>query len=253
MGSCIIEKFSYYGDLTDDEKAILDKFEDSKEHYKAGETVFTKGEKIENLYIVFDGWGYISANLDTSLRSIFDVRLDADFIGIPEISFQNHLYDLHALTDLTLCPFPRKHLDDIFSKSTRLRDIFFLIISREKAIANERIISIGRRTAFEKVAHFIVEISLRYGMLGMEGHNSFNFPLKQEHIADLLGLSPVHVSRAMTNLKNNGYIQYNRSTMHIVDQDKLRNLAAFDPSFVLKPDISFDYSNDNVDKNQQHA
>ena len=246
MGSCIIEKFGYYTELTEQEKTLLRRFEDEKEHYKAGDLIAGKGKDFDKLYIMYSGWGYVSTNLDKHLRSIFDIRMNSDFIGTSELSFSNHLYDFYALTDAVVCPFPKKHLEEMFNISHKLRDIFLMIISREKAIANERIMSIGRRTAVERVAHFIMEVALRFDMIGGQIKGAFDFPLTQEHIADILGLSPVHVSRAMSNLKENNYITYKRNTMSIIDKERLFNLSGFNPTFLTKPRTDLDYNSDNI-------
>lgn len=242
MGSCIIEKFGHYAELTESEKKILARLEDKKIDYKAGERVRSKGDGFDDLYIIFDGWAIVSSTLADNLRSIFDIRINGDFVGTSEMSFDHRLYDFHALTDVTVCPFPKSHLDDMFNASEKLRDIFFLVLSREQAISCERIISIGRRTAVEKVAHFILETALRFDMVGGKPKRTFDFPLKQVDIADILGLSPVHVSRAMTNLKENNYITYNRSTMTIIDEEKLLTLSGFNSQFLENTKIMENYN-----------
>ena len=69
-------------------------------------------------------------------------------------------------------------------------------------------------------------------MIGGIPEKSFDFPLKQVDVADILGLSHVHVSRAMTNLKENGYITYNRNTITILDKKRLLTLSGFNPQFL---------------------
>lgn len=233
MGNCIIKKFSYYTDLTSDEKRLLESLEDSKISYKAGEKIRAKGHGFNDLYIIYDGWTIVSSRTQDNLRSIFDFRIDADFVGTSEMTFNQALYDFHALTDTIVCPFPKSHLDEMFDASPKLRDVFLLILSREHAISCERIMSIGRRTAIEKVAHFLLEVALRFDMIGGKPKSSFDFPLKQTDVADILGLSHVHVSRAMTNLKDNGYIAYNRRTVTLLEHDRLLTLSGFNPQFLL--------------------
>jgi CRP-like cAMP-binding protein len=235
LSHCIVEKFKYYTELTNEEEELLAKLEDNKETFKAGETIENKGDKSEYLYTMYSGWGYISSTIYRKIRSIFDIKIEADFVGMSELSFNEKLYDFVALTDVTVCPFPQKHLDEIIESSDNLRNVFFLIISREQAIMYERIISLSRRTAVEKVAHFLCEVSLRMGMIGGRPDLKFQFPIRQNDIADILGLSTVHVSRSMTTLKNNKYIDYNRSELEILDIEKLLNVACFDKSFLIDP------------------
>jgi CRP-like cAMP-binding protein len=239
MSSCIIEKFSHYTDLTDAEKKYLQKLEDEKISYKAGDKIRSKGDGFEDIYVIYDGWTYVSSNLDRNIRTIFDIRMASDFVGVSELSFNERLYDFVALTDTVVCPFSKDHLNKMFRDSEKLRRIFFLINSREQALLYERLISLGRRTAMERLSHFIAEIALRNNNIGSGRIPTFDFPLSQGHLADILGLSNVHVSRSLNDLKNSGYIDYTRKTMTIKNHNKLLQLANFDPRFWIKPDIRF--------------
>lgn len=236
MTHCLIHKFSYYTDLNKDERALLLQLEDRKISYKAGECIAAKGDPCDHLYILHDGWAYVSSTLDVKLRSIFDVRLNADFVGLSDLAFQHHLHDFYALTNVVVCPFPKKNLGAMFDQSPKLRDVFLLILSREQAIAKERVISIGRRTAIERVAHFLMELNVRHSLLYPSEDTVFDFPLTLDHMGDLLGLSPVHVSRSMSMLKENGYITYNRTRVKILQMDKLITMSGFNPVFLEKPE-----------------
>ncbi len=235
----MVEKFKHYIHLTEDEESLLKSLEEREESYKSGDIVRKQGESADDLIILKSGWAFISNQLDQNIRSIFNVKLHGDIIGISELSFDKYLYDFVALTDVTICPFPKKNLNDIFTQSERLSRVFYTILSREQSMLYERIVSIGRRTALEKVAHFMVEISIRLGMLGMDIDKKFDFPIRQEHIADILGLSSIHVNRSMNELKRHGYIEYNRSSLTILDKEKLLSLANFNELFLLNPNVEW--------------
>ena len=114
MGSCMVEKFKYYIDLNDDDIDLLLTLEESKEHYRAGQTINKRDNDVKEIFIISEGWSVISTKLDQNVRSVFDVKLNGDFVGMGEVSFPKHLYDLVALTDVVVCPFPKDHLDAIF-------------------------------------------------------------------------------------------------------------------------------------------
>jgi CRP-like cAMP-binding protein len=235
----MVEKFRHYIDLTEEEEKLILTLEENKEHYKYGEKIRRKGDKAECLYIIKEGWAFTSATIDHDVRSIFNIELEGDIVGVSELSFNKNLFDITALTDTVVCPFPKTHLNDLFSKSDRLSRLFYTILSREQSMLYERIISLGRRTALEKVAHLILEISVRLSVRNISIKDRFHFPIRQEHIADLLGLSSIHVNRSMNELKRHGYIEYDRTSLKILDRERLFNLANFNPLFLQKPDISW--------------
>ena len=239
MGSCMVEKFKQYIDLRDDEKALLQTMQETKEQYRAGEQIAKMNDPIEDIFVVSEGWVIISSNLDKNLRSVYDVKFSGDIIGISELSFSMHMFDIYAITDVEVCPFPRKNLFKIFKESPRLCKTFYNILSREQALLYERIVSIGRRTAIEKVAHFVIETYYRQNFIGMNNDNEINWRMRQENISDLLGLSSIHVSKAMSELRKNEYIDYNRSSLKILDFDRLVSLSNFSPKFLEPPYIKY--------------
>ncbi len=235
MGSCMVEKFKFYIDLNEEEIELLLSLEETKENYRAGQIIAKQGDEIEKIYIVSKGWAYISTQLDQNIRSIFDVKMNGDFSGISEVSFDKHLYNFIALTDMVVCPFPKEHLDKLFQSKPKLGHAFYAVLSREQAILYERIASLGRRTALEKIAHFIIELSVRKNIIGNSVKNEFSFPITQESIADLLGMSTIHVNRSMNELKRHNYIRYDRTKIRILDYDRLLNLANFNRNFLQQP------------------
>lgn len=235
MGSCMVGRFRHYFSLTPEEENLLLRLEEKQIEYRAGETIRAKGENCDDIYIVRDGWTIISTQLDKDVRSIFDVRLNGDIAGIGEISFEHALYDFIALTDAVICPFPRDHLSTLFRESEALARTFYTILSRDQSLLYERFISLGRRTALEKLAHFIIEISMRLQMSGHAISDHFPFPLRQDDLADLLGLSAVHVNRSMNELKRHGYIAYDKHEFVIREYDRLLRIADFNPQFLHTP------------------
>ncbi len=240
MGSCMVEKFKNYLDLSKDEEKLLLQMEDKTEKYKSGEKIVKRHDTVKYIYVLKNGHCSISKNLDKEIRTIFDIKINGDVIGISELSYDKHLYDLNAITDVEICPFPRKNLIDIFDKSERLTQTFFSILSREQSILYERLASLGRRTAIESIANLIIEFYIRYNFLTCKDNKTkFSFPFNQQQLADLLGISKIHVSRSMTELRNNKYIQYDRNTLEILEFDKLINLANFDEYYLQKPNTNW--------------
>ncbi len=77
--------------------------------------------------------------------------------------------------------------------------------AREAAIYGERIVDIGRRSAYERLAHLILELLVRLRAVGLADELSYLLPLTQE-IADVLGLSGPHVSRMLRLLREEGLV-----------------------------------------------
>lgn len=120
----------------------------------------------------------------------------------------------------------------------KLTETFFAIMSRDHAQMVQRLVTVARRDGIRRLAHFIMETAVRLEGISIDVRKHFQFPIDQEDLADLTGLSPVHVNRCMTDLKNRGLIQYSRGVMHILDRPAMAAFAEFEDAF-LKPDLGW--------------
>ena len=172
---------------------------------------------------------------------MLDVRrsLPGDVVGLRDVTFPDHLSGLQCISKrAVICPFPKRQLHALFYQSVKLTETFFAIMSREHAQMVQRLITVARRDGARRIAHFIMESAVRLEGIRIDVREHFDFPVDQEDLADLTGLSSVHVSRCMSDLKNRGFIDYSRGRMHIVDREGLMAFAEFDDTF-LKPDLDW--------------
>jgi CRP-like cAMP-binding protein len=91
----------------------------------------------------------------------------------------------------------------------------------------EHLVSIGRRTAIERTAHFFLELSERLRLVGLATDKEFACPLNQYVLADALGLSAIHVNRVLRQLRERKLMALKDRNVTIQDMSKLKALAAF--------------------------
>lgn len=81
-------------------------------------------------------------------------------------------------------------------------------------------------------AHLICELHYRLAQVDLVTSDTFAFPLKQHELADVLGLAPVHVSRKVSQLKEEGLVEISSRQIRVLDLERLRHLAGFDASYL---------------------
>ena len=96
----------------------------------------------------------------------------------------------------------------------------------------EHVVDIGRRSAYERIAHLFLELLYRWRVIDAADERSFEMPLTQELIADALGLSIVHVNRTLRRLRESGLIEVQGHRFTIVDLEAVAELADFDGSYL---------------------
>lgn len=234
--SCIISHFSHYCSLTDEEKQLLINLEESPSDIKSGTLLWEVGDTANEFCTLKSGWAYSYRHLENGDRQILEVFLPGDIIGLSEFAFSQRLESVRMIDDGVICHFPHKRMLEIFRQSLPLTSVMFAISSRQQALLTERLITLARRSARQKMAHFLYEMFLRLRQTNPDISNQFRLPLSQEQLADVLGLSPVHVSRTFTALSDDGLVFRDRHHLTIPDLQALSDEGEFDNC----------YLNDNV-------
>ena len=111
----------------------------------------------------------------------------------------------------------------------------FMITSRDQAILLERLVNLGRRSAREKLAHFLVELSYRLLRTNAYVENHLSLPLSQSVLADALGLSAVHVSGTFQEFRQEGLLSPGNAHLELLDIKGLQSVAGFDEFYLESP------------------
>jgi CRP-like cAMP-binding protein len=104
--------------------------------------------------------------------------------------------------------------------------------ARAHAMLEERLISLGRRSARERTAHFFLELSVRLGHSGEGLLNTYECPLSQYVVADALGLSAEHLNRILKQLRLARQLHVRNGSVEILDREGLVRLADFDSGYL---------------------
>jgi CRP-like cAMP-binding protein len=193
--------------------------------------VIIEGHKYNGLFTVVDGIAIRYSALHNGRRHILNVVLPGDFIGFPACFFNTALYSVTALTDVVVAAISFERLHELFRKHSRIGAAIFWLFSCEAAMYAERLISLGQRSAPERVAHFLLELLTRLQVIGLGEERAFRMPLTQEQIGEILGLTGVHISRTLRQLRDEGLIDMQGHRVEIKNFEALSALADFERTY----------------------
>jgi CRP/FNR family transcriptional regulator, anaerobic regulatory protein len=171
----------------------------------------------------------LSKLLPDGRQQIVGLQFAPDFIGRP-FRRQNDV-SAEAATNVRVCSFPKSVLEEIITKSAQTEHRLHEQALRELDEAREWMITLGRKTAAEKIASFLCLIAQHHDAEKdwRLGSVTFDIPLRRADIADFLGLTLETVSRHITKLRKAGIIAIaNNRTITVFDPEKL--IAACDSS-----------------------
>ncbi len=213
---CDLRQTEAFVRVEGDDLLFIEAFRTGIARVPAGAAIIPEFRASARLFTLYSGWAFRYKTLSDGRRQILNFLLPGDFIGLQEEFVDQATHGVEALTDTTLCEFPRDGLWDLFKQKPDLGYQITWLAAREEHIVDENLVSAGRRSASERVAMLLVHLYRRVERLGLAPNGSAAFPLTQQHIADALGLSLVHTNKTLRQLQKLG--------LHTVEDGRLRLL-----------------------------
>ena len=230
----LLQRFKHSVPLTPDELPVVREIGWEIRHIRRRQSILTEGAKNRAVYFVVDGFLIRYRILRDGQRQIVDLAIPGDFAGVPSCFFTDALYTIKALTNATIAMVPLERLVGLFETHPRLAAKVFWSFSCDAAIHAEHLIVIGRRSAHERIAHFLLELLTRLQAVGLADESSYELPLSQDVIGDALGLSLAYVNRVLRKLSDEHLVSIKDQRVTINDVEELAFMADFERSY-LKP------------------
>jgi CRP-like cAMP-binding protein len=211
------------GNLTTQDVAALGALNERVEAFSAGSQL--QAPRRERLRLVTSGWAYEARLLPDGRRQIFHYLLPGDLIsaGYGSGSARGILL---ALTRLECAEIPTSLLATAEGERTRLAEGLDRVLDSQMQRTYDAVLRLGQFTAQEAMANFLVDLRDRLTKVGLADRLSFRCPLTQEHLADTLGLSVIHVNRVLRQLRTDGLLVVKLGLVTFLEPDKLEMLAA---------------------------
>jgi CRP-like cAMP-binding protein len=203
----------------------------------AGQLIVAEGDRPVECCLVGSGFVFRSKLTSEGQRQVLSLHIPGEIPDLQSLHLKVMDHDLVTLTNCTLGFIAHEDLRNLNRLRPAVSDALWREILVDAAIFRERVVSLGRRPALPRLAHFLVELEKRLQSVGLTSKAGFKLPITQIQIADCLGLSTVHVNRVIKELRRNGDLAVHRDFFELVHPSHLEQLAGFDPSYLhLGPD-----------------
>ena len=200
----------------------------SKHIHKSGEELHAPEQETDSYSNILGGVVKLTKLLTDGRQQIVGLQFAPDFLGRPFKS-ESSVY-AEAATEVRTCSFPKSVLDRLIAEQPELEHRLYEQALKELDEARDWMMTLGRKTAQEKLASFLVLVARHIDPESTNQKNiSFELPLKRADIADFLGLTIETVSRQITNLRKSGYITFeDAKEVTVLDLTRLEKLAQDD-------------------------
>lgn len=191
----------------------------------ARRTICHPKEWSDYIPIICQGWAASSVTLLDGRRQILSFLLPGDLVSTACLLEPMSGRTVEAITDVTCRKFIRNDLKAFLFQRPHLLEKLSKTLVEERTQADQLALDLGRRTADERIARLILSLADRLAKRNMVNGQTMEFPLRQRHIADATGLTPVHVSKVMGEFQRAGLVEINRRSLTLINERELRRAA----------------------------
>jgi CRP/FNR family transcriptional regulator len=189
----------------------------------AGQSFIDEGEPASCFFIITAGTAKLFKLLPDGRRQITGFVGPGQFLGLAVSDA--YAFSAEAMENVRYCRFPRAALRTVLDDFPQMEKLLLQVASNELVAAQEQMLLLGRKTARERLASFLLAQS-RQGMPSGHSRRRFGLPMTRVDIADYLGLTIETVSRTLTRLRSEGLIDIvSQSGLVISDPSGLENVA----------------------------
>ena len=246
--SALLSKLATFIPLNDSEAIALQNCERDVHRFGRRKVLRRQGEATSDLLVLRSGWAFSFAIMPDGSRQILDLHFPGDLIGLPSLAFDCSHNGLATITPIEMSALARAEYVNLLSVSPRLRVALHAMAMVENVILTDRLKSIGRMEARDRVAYFFLQILTRLESTEIDrrpmsspsrglsvvgehrrspGRDSFHLPMSQELIGDALGLSAIHVNRVLRRLENEGHLFRDHQQFTLLNRQKLSESVNF--------------------------
>lgn len=244
MADPLIRKLEQFVRLSSRDKMVLRSLANRIEHFPARADIVREGDPPTHVNLVLSGIASRYRMLEDGRRQIIGLFVPGDVCDARMFVLRTRDHSIAAISDVHVAHITKDAIVAATDGHPHISRAFWWNTLVEESIAREWIVSLGRRSAYERMAHLLCEYFIRMRAVGLVKDNSCFMPLTQAELADALGISVVHANRTLMALRAEGFIILRASQLLVLDLAGLMAAALFNPNY-----LHMDHEGSDLDAN----
>ena len=231
-----IAKLEHGARLTDDDRTRLRQAAGDVRQIEARVTLIQEGDRPRGAHLVLDGIACRCKVLADGSRQILAYLLPGDLCHADIAVLDEMDHSIATISACIIADLSSETIAELARGHPRIARALQWSALAASSTLDEWLVSMGRRSAVDQMAHLFCELLLRLRAIGRTSQDSYLLPLTQEELGDALGLSVVHVNRVLQTLREDGLISFKGKRLTILDVERLKARAGFNPNYLhLEP------------------
>lgn len=181
--------------------------------------LYRQGDLSHGIYILKEGWILLTRLTQDGSRQVLRSVLPGDFLGFQPDFNGPHINSAITLSDSVVCSLPE--LEKICKNHPEFAFRLVWAGACKMILTETYLANISKGSAKTRIAFMALELYQRLLIRNMNRNYTILFPLVQEDIADLLGLTSIHVNRSLKSLAAEGILTIGKHQLTILNYDAL--------------------------------
>lgn len=216
--------------------AVLEETEDARpdepadwQHHRivpAGKQLLNPTQASPDVYVLCSGWGFRFVQLPDGRRQILNFLLPGDLISASAVLEERVHFSVMALTAVQVSGMRREEVRSRMAANPAVVAALAKSYAVEAQRSDHMIAALGQYSAEERIAYLFLHLMRRIAARAVVHGQRYPLPIRQQHIADAVGLTPVHVSRILGALRDRGIADLSNGVLEVRDASELERLGS---------------------------
>ena len=193
---------------------------------RAGEQIAARNQISSDVFVLCAGWAFRYFQLSDGRRQILQFLLPGDVFSPTTIFEKAFYFSVKALTQVQLSAFARSEIHARIAANSSIRSAIAKACIAETHDAAELSTALGQLSAEERIAYLLLHLMPRIEARNVIREQRYPFPLRQQHIADAVGLTPVHVSRVFGQLRERRILALSEGVLTVSNLPELQKIGS---------------------------
>lgn len=194
--------------------------------------IIREGEAPEDVFVLISGLACRYKLLRNGRRQLVALLVPGDLCNLHMMVLDRMDHSVGALSQCLAVRIPKRIIQEMLQRPAIGRALWWAALTDE-AILREWLLSVGQRSASERLAHLFYEMYLRLQAVGLTDDNSYRLPVTQIELGDAMGLSSVHINRTLQKLRGQGLLAFDGGKVVILDPKSLMTYAGFRDDYLF--------------------
>jgi CRP/FNR family transcriptional regulator len=188
--------------------------------------VAARNELSEDVLLLCGGWGFRFFQLSDGRRQILNFLLPGDLFSATSVFEERFHFSVKALTTIQISGLRREEVQTRIATNPGVLLALAKFCVTETRAADEMQTALGQLSSEERISYLFLHLMKRIAARSVICEQRYPFPLRQQHIADAVGLTPVHVSRVISSFRDRGILELSDGVLQVFKPQELERIGS---------------------------